>query len=202
MGGVDADPSGDGAPSADSASCTNYSTWGALTGRYRVGPPEPEWSLAEAACEADGGHLIVIDSDAENGEARARTTGEFWIGMSDRITEGTYLTVLGTSPAFAGWPAAPPSNTGEDCVSVLVNADWEDRMCSNAAAQAKAYVCECDGLAVTPTAFRVAGTPAAGTSAPRRTVTCEIVLASRRAIRSVARVPAGSMTMSPIQPHA
>ena len=143
----------DAEPSADAEPCADYSTWAQLPGRYRVGPQVLSWSIAEADCESDGGHLIVIDDAIENLEARTQATGEFWIGMTDRITEATYLTVLGTPPGFEGWPGATPTNTGEDCVSVLINSDWEDRNCTGSIIDMKAYVCECDGLPVDPTSF-------------------------------------------------
>lgn len=61
---------------------------------------ERSWLDAEEECEADGpgAHLAVID-DAE--EAQRFTEGmveqDSWIGISDRITEGTFITVTGAA---------------------------------------------------------------------------------------------------------
>jgi len=121
-----------------------YASWAPLTSRYRIATAL-DWSVAEADCETDGGHLVVVNDLAEHTEVRARiTNNNIWIGMTDRITESQYLQVTGGPPGYTAWPGAPPSNTGEDCVEILANSDYEDTNCIQAAA-AFGYACECDG---------------------------------------------------------
>jgi hypothetical protein len=44
------------------------------------------WDAAEAACAAQGGHLVSITSSAENDFARGVAPGDFWIGLRDYAT--------------------------------------------------------------------------------------------------------------------
>jgi hypothetical protein len=121
-----------------------YASWAPLTSRYRIAAAL-DWSVAEADCETDGGHLVVVNDLAEHTEVRARiATGNIWIGMTDRITESQYLQVTGGLPDYTAWSGAPPSNTGEDCVEILTNSNYEDTSCIQVAS-AFGYVCECDG---------------------------------------------------------
>lgn len=138
LGGVDAAPT--------------YEAWRETTGtsEYRVGASETGWDTAETDCEADGGHLIIIDAAEEHDAVHARVAADVWIGLSDRITEGTYVTVTGAAPAYDGWSGSPPNNTGEDCVMISgLDGRWEDKDCPSA----RAFVCERDGIVAVPGAF-------------------------------------------------
>jgi hypothetical protein len=44
------------------------------------------WDNAEAACVAQGGHLVSINSSAESDFARSVAAGDFWIGLRDYAT--------------------------------------------------------------------------------------------------------------------
>ncbi|XP_031568347.1 delta-like protein C [Actinia tenebrosa] len=58
------------------------------------------WNDAESRCVSEGGHLVSIHSESEN-EAVVNLIGmEFWIGLSDTETEGTYKWTDGTQFDF------------------------------------------------------------------------------------------------------
>ncbi|MCC6997257.1 MAG: C-type lectin domain-containing protein [Deltaproteobacteria bacterium] len=138
---VDATPP-DAAP-PDAARCVGYVASG--TSKYKLVTTTRGWVDAEHSCEADGAHLVVIDGDDENTRVGALSSSELWIGLSDRITEGSFMTVNGATP-FLPWSGNQPDDFfGEDCVVRYSNGRFNDADCSDIP---HAYVCECDGLEV------------------------------------------------------
>jgi hypothetical protein len=129
--------------------CTGYVAWTGLASTYRVVTSSAPWLTAEAACESDGAHLIVVDTAVENDALVANASGNTWIGGSDRITEGTFLVVTGGGTPYANWPVGVPMNVSEDCVEVLSSGSWEDGDCD----AGFDYVCECDGMPVVAGTF-------------------------------------------------
>lgn len=126
-----------------------------LTSRYRQAMTGQHWIAAELDCESDGGHLVVIDSEAENDWVKslaeaavsdnASTNQLVWLGLGDFATEGTYLWVTGSGLTSATFSAGEPNNLnhGEDCVEMRPSGTWNDDRCN----AELTYVCECDGLA-------------------------------------------------------
>ncbi len=124
--------------------CAGYGTLGSLPSTYRIVSTSRTWLAAETACEADGAHLAVIDDAAENMQLVTSAPSMAWFGTSDRITEGTFLVVVGGPAAYTNWQLGAPTNDAEDCVQLRSNGFWEDGDC-NANFPS---VCECDGRAV------------------------------------------------------
>ncbi len=125
-----------------------------LRSRYRQGVVATNWAAAERDCESDGGHLIVIDDDAENtwmatiAEA-AKTTSDSsnqlaWIGYGDSAVEGEYHWVTAEALGPARWFPGEPNhlNGTEDCVEMRASALWNDDRCN----ANLTYMCECDGF--------------------------------------------------------
>jgi hypothetical protein len=124
-----------------------------LTSRYRHGATRLIWVEAERDCETDGGHLVVIDSDAENtwlaqvaAESLTNQASSHqlaWLGMSDHAKEGEFVWVTGTPLTLTSWFKGEPNtlNDAEDCGEMRASGLWNDDRCN---AQL-AYVCECDG---------------------------------------------------------
>lgn len=111
-----------------------------MTSRYRMGGAATTWQLAERDCESDGGHLPVIDDAAENAWVESQVVG--WLGLTDHVTEGTFLHVTGMAPVYSNWNPSEPSDTAgsEDCGAHYVGIEWNDYPCSIDLP----YVCECD----------------------------------------------------------
>ncbi len=139
---VDATPV-DAAP-PDAARCVGYVASG--TSKYRAITTTRSWVDAEHGCEADGAHLAVLDNEDESTRVGGMLSGaEIWIGLSDRVTEGSFITVTGTTP-YLPWSGNQPDDFfGEDCVVRYGNGRLNDADCSDIP---HAYVCECDGLEV------------------------------------------------------
>jgi hypothetical protein len=113
------------------------------TTRYRQLPGVAHWLAAELLCEGDGSHLVVFNNSAERGAADGAIIGDAWLGVTDRVLEGTYRPVNGQSTVFVGtFMAITPS---EDCLQFDEGIDAiDDENCDTNAS----IVCECDGLAV------------------------------------------------------
>jgi len=154
---VDAAPPGPDAAvdAAPAVACPAGYTRVAAAGRsaYRAAGAG-RWRAAEADCENDGpgAHLAVIDDTTEALVARILAGGEdVWVGVSDRVDDGVYRTVLGELATFLPWAAGEPNDLGqEDCVEL----DGLDRTYNDSNCQlAKPYICECDGRAADRSAF-------------------------------------------------
>lgn len=113
------------------------------TSRYRRAGTD-QWLNSENDCEEGPGmHLLTVDGPAELA-ALAPLTGSnaIWIGLTDRITEGTFLAVTGEQPPFTPWAAGAPTAGGGDCVS------WDpmtNTFADDACNLSRDRICECDG---------------------------------------------------------
>ena len=108
---------------------------------YRLRRPRLSWPDAEAACEEDGFHLVVIDDAAELAIVDQISDVQFaWIGVNDQETEGAFVTVIGEPATFLPWNVGEPNDVdNEDCVELLGD-KLNDRSCEIR----RAYVCECE----------------------------------------------------------
>ena len=104
------------------------------------------WQAAEAACVADGYHLVTIEDQAEQDfvfqSANGFSNNKFWIGLNDLATEGTFVWSGGAPVGYTNWQAGEPNNAGggEDCAQInrFYPVDtWNDEPCN----QALAYIC-------------------------------------------------------------
>ena len=103
------------------------------------------WFEAKSACSVYGGKLVEIESDAKqtavtDARSSAGITGEFWIGLNDLATEGSFVWASTGEPAvIANWVEGQPNNwLNQDCVMVDGN-QWVDDPCTNTGH----FVCEC-----------------------------------------------------------
>lgn len=145
---------------------------------YKFFPEKLSWSLARQRCEALGGHLPVVDNQAENDFLVELCRGKFppstklggatiWLGISDAAKEGDWKSLGGESPAYTNWYGKQPNNgggSGENYATMLLTAlpvanaragQWSDQ--PDASTQQDVYlVCEWDALPANSPA--VAGT--------------------------------------------
>ncbi len=125
-----------------------------ISGRvYLLCASEMNWSDARAFCLNRGYDLVVLDTLAEDRaiweRAKSISAEDWWIGMTDAITEGTYLWVdsrvawtNGMASTFTNWRDGMPENVDEeDCVEFdedLSDGLWADNGC----ARRSPFVCE------------------------------------------------------------
>jgi hypothetical protein len=136
-------------PADTSSACP--ATYAMVTGApanrvYRLIAAAATWDAQRTACAADGAtaYLAIPDDATElmaiNTLAAANT--DYWIGVSDQATEGTYLNVKGAAQTFLPWDVGQPNNVNNsDCVLVhQTNRTWNDMLCVNTLPA----VCECE----------------------------------------------------------
>ncbi|XP_033897947.3 C-type lectin domain family 4 member E-like [Acipenser ruthenus] len=116
-----------------------------------------DWNSSRDNCTSMGGHLVIIESEAEQrflmNAAKAHPGNLYWIGLTDAVTEGTWLWVDGTplNDKTQYWGSGEPNNKkgGEDCAHLPFHADplnplnsWNDIECQ------KNYSRICETIAV------------------------------------------------------
>ncbi|XP_004455316.1 C-type lectin domain family 4 member E isoform X2 [Dasypus novemcinctus] len=98
------------------------------------------WTLSLKNCSDMGGHLVVINTQEEqeflfHQKPRKR---EFYIGLTDQMTEGKWQWVDGTpfDESLSFWDEGEPNNlaTVEDCTTIRDSSNpkqnWNDVFCS------------------------------------------------------------------------
>ena len=103
------------------------------------------WRRAQDECAIRGARLVVLETNEENvalGELVAPWFRQgFWIGLTDRETEGEFIWHDGTELTYSGWsPGEPNDANGEDCTESNWRGPgtWNDARCGGR----KPYVCE------------------------------------------------------------
>ena len=135
----------------------SYTAQTGLTSKYRVVlNTSTTWLAAEAFCEADGTHLIVINDATENAFARSLNTTvdeHVWLGGGDHVVEGTFGWVTGQPFSFTRWGSTEPNNSMliEDCMEIDSNGLWNDER--NGGLATYHTVCECDGMPAITTRY-------------------------------------------------
>jgi hypothetical protein len=151
---VDAAP-----PPPDAQACpSSYVAVDGQASRYRLVTNTDDWLAAERDCEDDGAatgggtHLLVLDDAEELTAVDSRINPAVWIGMSDRVDEGTFVLVTGPGAVFRPFRSGEPNDGGllpsEDCIE-LNGVELNDEGCGTN----RQYVCECDGVDADPEAY-------------------------------------------------
>ena len=89
-----------------------------LSSHYVVLPGQMSWLEAEAAAVAMGGHLVAINSEAENLLVQDLIRSTFgydagaWIGINDIDQEGTFVWSNGDPVDYTNWMPGEPNNSG------------------------------------------------------------------------------------------
>lgn len=103
------------------------------------------WTSAREDCGRQGGRLAILETLEENTLTSSLAIGftnrSFWVGASDRITEGEWLWTDGSTIAYDPWHAGEPNDAGggEDCAHHnWRNRQWNDARCG----RRDPYFCE------------------------------------------------------------
>lgn len=90
------------------------------------------WAQADAEAITLGGHLVTINDASENAwlTSHFNNNENYWIGLNDAATEGTFVWASGEPVTYTNWSANEPSNGGnagnEDYVMNNWGGGWND----------------------------------------------------------------------------
>lgn len=127
-----------GACTADIISVDGYSLFPGL-GFYKYYRGIKTWAEAWKQCDNDGGHLVVITSDAEAQVIRQLLTGVnpqhyTYIGFHKHYTNDVFLTIEGKRLERSGYykwsPGKPSSDANSKCGAVFPNALLVNKDCN------------------------------------------------------------------------
>ncbi|KAM9093812.1 C-type lectin domain family 17, member A isoform X2 [Sarcophilus harrisii] len=90
------------------------------------------WDAASIFCLENYSHLVIISSTEEqNFVTQARSLFRtYWLGLTDRETEGKWQWLDGSSLILSFWKDGEPNNKfNEDCGFLLPDGQWNDANC-------------------------------------------------------------------------
>jgi len=99
------------------------------------------WNNAKADCEAWGGYLATIESQAENDLIKSHITADSWLGgWEGNYNNGTVIWEGSvTSCGYTKWANMQPNNLFDKCIEMTSGSgEWADRPCG----EVHDYVCE------------------------------------------------------------
>lgn len=112
------------------------------------------WEEAQAYCQSRGGHLAVINNEAENtalfNYMKNQGYNTAYFGFSDATQEGTWTWVNGEPVTFTNWASGEPNseNSNEDYASFYYkfsDGKWNDGNFNHGTINdANAFICEWD----------------------------------------------------------
>lgn len=111
--------------------------------RYLLRTSSNAWTSQRDACSSGATYLAIPDDAAELAAITSLASQRVWIGISDRATENTFLTVKDTAALYLPWePGAPGGDDRDDCVEAIAGdpARINDERCD----RDKPAVCECE----------------------------------------------------------
>jgi hypothetical protein len=110
------------------------------------------YANAKTACAAAGGRLAVLRNAQDDAVAQALAgTLDVFFGLTDQVTEGTFVWDDGASLIYSDWYPGEPNDGGgvypEDCgvINGRRGGAWDDRPCApdpTAGGGLYAYLCE------------------------------------------------------------
>ncbi|MCX6257930.1 MAG: choice-of-anchor D domain-containing protein [Bacteroidia bacterium] len=108
---------------------SDFTYYGTLNNHlYYMSNYSANWWVANAACQAAGGHLVTISSTAENNYVTNIPGGSKWLGLTDQVTVGVWQWVTGEPVTYTNWNSGEPNNPGaEDYTQSNVNGNmWNN----------------------------------------------------------------------------
>jgi hypothetical protein len=145
--GVDALDGSTDAPIDTPAHCAGFQTLSGAPHTYKLVTQAAGWDTQVTACSGmEATAYLVIPDDANELAAITTLAGgsaPFWVGVSDRASEGQWRTVQNMPQTFLPWannhPITSPPNNTSDCVRTATNQFTDDRCNTQLPA-----ICECE----------------------------------------------------------
>ncbi|MEO0779205.1 MAG: lectin-like protein, partial [Bacteroidota bacterium] len=104
--------------------------------KYYASNGTARWDDAQAACAANGGHLVVINDDAENTfifNNLNTSSGSIWTGLNTLSSPNDFQWVNGDPVTYLNWQAGEPNGSGTNQAARMKQStgEWTDRPISN-----------------------------------------------------------------------
>uniref|UniRef100_A0A3B3INI1 C-type lectin domain-containing protein n=1 Tax=Oryzias latipes TaxID=8090 RepID=A0A3B3INI1_ORYLA len=104
---------------------------------YFLSGESKSWDEARESCRARKADLVVINTEGEKTFLFALRDKNVWIGLTDKVQEGTWKWVDGSPLTLQFWEENQPDNGGgmvaygeEDCVEIrFIPGSWNDISC-------------------------------------------------------------------------
>ena len=98
------------------------------------------YTVASQHCKENENAVVAFPlSEKENSYLRNFTSSSMWIGITDEVEEGNFLTALGEPIHFSKWADNQPNNKKkEDCTEMKKDGTWDDTRCE----RERHYVCQ------------------------------------------------------------
>ena len=100
--------------------------------RYYITNNALSWTNAKAAAQAIGGNLVTIETAAENNWLNSLAQGQagnYWIGLNDATTEGTFVWSNGSGATYRNWNSGQPDNyNNEDYAHIITPSGKLERL--------------------------------------------------------------------------
>ena len=117
---------------------------------YRLYNTDLSWKEAYKFCEQSGGHLVTVESKAEQEfitdfAKKYSTKDRIWLGANDILTEGKWAWVTGESFNYTNWNVGEPNNAVDEDYLMMekTNGKWNDtRLAREHTANKFSFICE------------------------------------------------------------
>ncbi|XP_059199127.1 CD209 antigen-like protein C [Centropristis striata] len=103
---------------------------------YLLSDGADSWDKGRDDCMNRGADLVIIDSVKEQKFLVEFTKEHTWIGLNDKVKEGTWKWIDGTPLTLSNWKKDQPDNGGghaslgeEDCAHIIPETGWNDQPC-------------------------------------------------------------------------
>jgi hypothetical protein len=119
--------------------------------RYKFYPQRRRWKEARDRCQSLGGHLVIVDSLAENAfvadVVQKSNWQDAWIGATDEAEEGKWRNVGGELIGFTNWMPGQPNNKSDgEHYALMTNrserGEWCDQPNESQQQFRPGFVCE------------------------------------------------------------
>ena len=140
--------------------------------RYEVYSNVVDWQTAKRICELKGGHLLVVNSKAENdavfNEIQGLQNDHYWIGLTDYLSEGdwqwltpttsiyTNWRLTPTTSIYTNWSASEPNNDGglENYGEIIASSGkWNDMAGYYCIHRSVGFICEYEAHSAEPSSI-------------------------------------------------
>ncbi|XP_078697428.1 tetranectin-like protein [Branchiostoma floridae x Branchiostoma belcheri] len=115
---------------------------------YGFSTEEKNYTNAKSACQAAGGHLAMPKDKPTNDflvkQISTKNVPGIYIGLTDLVTEGTFVFDDGTPLSWSNWGQGQPSaqDPNYDCVGLAMISGHQGQWATGFCATEATYVCE------------------------------------------------------------